>query len=122
MTPEQYKQARRLMKKHRIFFEGPVEPAKWPSAHRVIFSNIRALGERKYIDHEEVRKQRSPKGSFGADALDRAARITSIADKCLLERRNEAGWRLSLEPEILARFQNDIAWYVQLSHEINMLH
>lgn len=116
MTPEQYKEVRRLMKKHRIFFEGPVEPVKWPSVHRVIFSNIRALGERKYIDYEEARKERSPKGSFGADVLDRAARITSIADKCLLERRNEAGWRLCLEPEIFARFQNDIAWYVQTLH------
>ncbi len=62
MTPEQYKQARRLMKKHRIFFEGPVEPAKWPSAHRVIFSNIRALGERKYIDHEERENNGLQKG------------------------------------------------------------
>jgi len=110
MTPEQYEELRRLMKKHRIFFHGPVEPAKWPLAQRIIFSKIQELGQRRYIDHAEARKTRSPNDSWGADILDRAARITSIADKCLLERRNEAGWRLNLEPEMFARFANGIAW------------
>ena len=51
MVPEQYHELRRLMRNYKIFFDGPVEPAKWPIAHGIIFGNIRKLGPRRYDDY-----------------------------------------------------------------------
>jgi hypothetical protein len=39
-----------------------------------------------------------------------AKRLAHLADLCRRERRNEASWRMALEPEVFARLAIEIAW------------
>jgi len=105
---------RNLRDKYGIFFDGPAEPTSWPITHHVLFSDIQKLGRKTYSQYVELRKTRPPSEPAGSQVLPRVDRVRSIADRRLRERRNEAGWRLSLEHEILARFHGEITWYTSL--------
>ena len=111
MGRETSDESRLLLKKCSIFFEGPIEPTEWPNTHQSLFGAIQELGKYRYTAYEEVRKTRSTDQPWGSDILRRADRINSIAKRCYREKRNEAGWRLSLEPELFARFAVEVAWY-----------
>ena len=111
MTPEVYEELRRLMKNHRICFMGPVTQDQWPSAYRPLFANIQRLGQLLYEEYTRTRQDRAVYEPWGADVLERAARVVAKAERCRSERRNKAGWRLALEGEILNRFTVEVAWY-----------
>jgi len=119
MGPRTSDESRLLLNKYRISFDGPIEPSEWPSTQRVLFKDVQRLGRYTYSGYEDIRKQRSTDEPWGSGILRRADRVTSIAKKCLGERRNEAGWRLSLEPEIFARFTIEVAWYA-VSHSYSL--
>lgn len=104
-------ESRELLHKYNLCFDGLVEPSDWPAAHKTLFQDVQRLGAYKYSDYERTRKERSPHEPWGSDILKRADRVRSIARKCSKEAQNEAGWRLSLEAEIFARFTVEVAWY-----------
>ena len=110
MTPEQYRDLRRLNKKYRIFFDGPLTQDEWPPTHTELFRNVQSLGHKSYEEYKAERTQRSVFEPWGAQTTRRADRVVEIAKRLRSENRNEAGWRLELEPEILSRFTIEIAW------------
>ncbi|KAI9881087.1 MAG: hypothetical protein M1830_008245 [Pleopsidium flavum] len=111
MTPEQHRYIRRLAKKYRIFFKGPISPEEWPPLHKDTFSNIRKIGEQRYetfcasIDIQSTEKPWREKTRHRADWLARRAALLRR------ERRNEAGWRFGLENDVFGRFTIEVACY-----------
>ncbi|KAH7219627.1 hypothetical protein DER44DRAFT_847716 [Fusarium oxysporum] len=99
MPPNQREIQRQLMKKYNIIFDGPIDSItnpQWPSNCNTIFDHIRISAD----------FTRFP---WRHQAQQRAKRITKIAKRCLESRKNESGWRLALESEVMARFSVEIA-------------
>ena len=110
MTPDQLETLRKLCKEYRIIFNGRRSPSEWPSAHADLFTTIGDLGNTQYGKYAKSKETGSPDVPWRARTLDRANRVVEIAEKCRREKRNEAGWRFALEPEILSRFAVEVAW------------
>ena len=114
MAPERNDDFRRLAKKYRIFFDGPIPRNQWPGSHAELFGNIQLLGGKTYDGYKTDRAKRSLGEPWGAHTAQRAERIVGIAKRCRSENRNEAGWRIALEPEVFSRFTIEVAWYASL--------
>ncbi|KAG9508266.1 hypothetical protein J7337_001830 [Fusarium musae] len=87
MPPNKREIQRQLMEKYNIIFDGPIDSVanpQWPSNCDTIFDHIRRLGKTDYLEYQS-------------------------AKRCLKSRKNESGWRLALESEVLARFSVEIA-------------
>ena len=110
MTPEQYGNLKRLAKKYRIQFDGPLPPDQWPSSHADLFRNIQLLGQKKHNEYKADKINHSKNEPWRAQTARRAERVVAIAKRLRSENRNEAGWRLELEPEIFSRFTVEVAW------------
>ncbi|KAF4969181.1 hypothetical protein FSARC_3557 [Fusarium sarcochroum] len=87
MPPNQREVQRRLMKKYHIFFDGPIDS----------------------IEYRESITADSSRSPWRHQAQRRAKRIAEKAKLCIEGRRNESGWRLSLESDVMARFTVEIA-------------
>ena len=110
MTPDQLETLRQLCREYRITFNGRKSPREWPPAHYGSFTNIKTLGSSQYTGHAESKESRSKDEPWVARNLEQADRVVEIAEPCQRERRNEAGWRFALEPEIFSRFKFEAAW------------
>ncbi len=111
MTPEQSRELRRLAKAHRIFFvSNPSPPHSWPEGHRDTFLNIRKIGNFRFDQYGETVDILTNSKPWRNETKRRAARLSGLAAQCQRERRNEAGWRLLIEPEVFARFTVEVAW------------
>src|SRR5271155_4600993 len=110
MTPEQYEHFRILTKKYNIHFDGPVERRACPSSYQNLFLEVQKLGKVVFEEYCESSVIVSFKEPWKAKTRRRAERLAALANLCQQERRNEAGWRLVLEPEVMARFTIEVAW------------
>ena len=110
MTPEQYDNLCRHIKNNQIFFDGPIPQNEWPPSHRELFSNIQTLGQKSHCQYKTDTASRAVDEPWSAHIVRRAERLAEIAKRLRSENRNEAGWRLELEPEILSRFSIEVAW------------
>ena len=110
MTPEQYEQFRILTKKYNVHFDGPVDRRAWPLGYQNIFLDIQKLGTAVFEKYCEGSVIESFKKPWKANTRRRTERLTALANLCRRERRNEAGWRLVLDPEVMARFSIEVAW------------
>jgi len=110
MTPDQKEEYRTLMKEYRIHFDGPVGKDEWPASHRKKFDDIRNLGRTEFLQYRESIRADSEFYPWREQTKRRAERIAELAERCREGRKNEAGWRLSLESEILVRFTIEVAW------------
>jgi hypothetical protein len=110
MKPEQQEKLRLLTRKYNIHFEGPVERKAWPSSFENIFLDIQKLGIVVFDEYCESSVIDSLNKPWKASARRRAKRLVALADLCRRERRNEAGWRMVIEPEVMARFTVEVAW------------
>ncbi|EYB27190.1 hypothetical protein SNK05_010704 [Fusarium graminearum] len=102
---------RQLMNKYNIFFDGPIDSIanpQWPSTCNTIFDHIRQLGKTDYSQYRESISADFTRSPWRSQVQRRAKRITEKAKLCLGSRRNESGWRLSLESEVMARFSVEI--------------
>ncbi|EXL93514.1 hypothetical protein FOIG_13647 [Fusarium odoratissimum NRRL 54006] len=112
MPPNQREIQRQLMKKYNIIFDGPIDSITnphWPSNCNTIFDHIRRLGKTDYSEYRESISADFTRFPWRHQAQQRAKRITKIAKRCLESRKNESGWRLALELEVMARFSVEIA-------------
>lgn len=109
MTAQQKQEHRNLIKEYNINFDGPIDRALWPSAHFQTFSNIQKLGRTGFAEYRESVTIDSEDNPWREQTKRRAERIATLAKICREGRKNEAGWRLSLESEILARFTIEVA-------------
>ena len=113
MDQKKYKRLQDLARAHSIVFDtGPDSATNWPTSHKRLFGNIKQLGRQifeNYCQNEEDRLLDEP---WRDQTVRRAERLSHLAYRCHREGRNEAGWRLLLEPEIFARFSVEVAWYL----------
>ncbi|CZR61916.1 uncharacterized protein PAC_11813 [Phialocephala subalpina] len=80
-----------------------------PSTHRATFANIKKLGRLEFFEYRESITVDSEENPWREQTKRRAERIATLARICRDGRKNEAGWRMSLESEILARFTIEVA-------------
>lgn len=109
MTLDQLENVRKLCKKYKITFNSRRSSDEWPNAHALLFDDVRKLGDTKYSIYAKSKITSSSDEPWGAQAIDRADRVTAIAERCRRERQNEAGWRYALEHEIFSRFTVEVA-------------
>ncbi|EGU75170.1 hypothetical protein FOXB_14309 [Fusarium oxysporum f. sp. conglutinans Fo5176] len=112
MPPNQREIQRQLMKKYNIIFDGPIDSItspQWPGNCNTIFDHIRRLGRTDYSEYRESISADFTRFPWRHQVQQRAKRITKIAKRCLESRKNESGWRLALESEVMARFSVEIA-------------
>jgi hypothetical protein len=110
MVFNQKEQYRILIKKYNICFDGPVCQDEWPASHRRSFDSIRKLGRMELSQYRESISVDSELYPWREQTRRRAERVADLAALCRAGRRNEAGWRLLLESEILVRFTIEVAW------------
>ncbi|KNA96011.1 hypothetical protein FOXG_01368 [Fusarium oxysporum f. sp. lycopersici 4287] len=113
MPPNQREIQRQLMRKYNIIFDGPIDSItspQWPGNCNTIFDHIRRLGKTDYSDYRESISADFTRFTWRHQVQQRAKRITKIAKRCLESRKNESGWRLALESEVMTRFSVEIAW------------
>ncbi|KAF5263302.1 hypothetical protein FOXYS1_5951 [Fusarium oxysporum] len=112
MPPNQREIQRQLMRKYNIIFDGPIDSItspQWPGNCNTIFDHIRRLGKTDYSDYRESISADFTRFPWRHQVQQRAKRITKIAKRCLESRKNESGWRLALESEVMTRFSVEIA-------------
>jgi hypothetical protein len=110
MAAKQKEQHRHLIKKYKIHFDGQVDKEKWPRNHDQTFANIQNLGRTEFAQYHANITIDSEEKPWRGQTRRRAERITALARVCREGRKNEAGWRLTMESEILARFTVEVAW------------
>lgn len=110
MAVSQKEQYRILIKKYNICFDGPVTQDERPASHQKTFDSIRKLGRMELSQYRESISADSELHPWREQTRRRAERIADLAALCRAGRKNEAGWRLLLESEILVRFTIEVAW------------
>jgi hypothetical protein len=110
MNVKPKQQLHTLIKKYNIHFDGEIDEDKWPINHKVTFGNIKRLGETDLREYRDIVTIESDEKPWREQTRRRAERIAELANFCRDGRKNEAGWRMSLESEILARFTIEVAW------------
>lgn len=110
MTTKEKERRRRLTKRYNIQFRGFADEDEWPVAHKTSFQNIKKLGQTDFNLYRGAVTVDSDECPWREQTRSRAERIARLAKICLDGRKNEAGWRMSLESEVLARFTIEVAW------------
>ncbi|KNG85566.1 hypothetical protein ANOM_006655 [Aspergillus nomiae NRRL 13137] len=108
MAPAQYKARRDYAKELHIDFLGYAPPVQWPDAHRSLFEDIQKLGNQKYSSFSETVSNDSIEKPWRHQTKQRAARLVRRSTMSRNDRKNEAGWRFSIEPEVLYRFTVEV--------------
>lgn len=93
-----------LIKKLGISFHGPGY-GKTPREHQETFNHIRAIKNKKLEDYLKEITIENNEASRKQQTYVRAKEIADRAPSLVKQRRNEAGWRFSLEPFVFHRFQ-----------------
>lgn len=93
-----------------IKFLGPVQPSRWPETYTRLFSDVQKLGCREYDDFVESITIDSLGKPWRNSTKSRADRLASKAEMCFREDKDERGWRMSIEHEVLHRFTLEVAW------------
>ncbi|KAL4959128.1 uncharacterized protein BDV14DRAFT_17346 [Aspergillus stella-maris] len=91
-----------------VRFLGPVPPVDWPKAHHRLFEDIQKLGEQKHSTFSESISVDSIEKPWRRQTKQRAARLVARSRMSRSERKNEAGWRFTIEPEVLHRFTVEV--------------
>jgi len=110
MSPNRKAKDRIELNKHRIFFDGPVTKRRWPSPHLKTFENIQKLGRIQYDKYQEIVRADAEMHPWREQTKRRAMRIAKRASLCRKVRKNELGWRLTIESEVFMRFSVEVAW------------
>jgi hypothetical protein len=101
------------MKKLNIVFEGPtdaIDQARLPDNCKTVFRHVQLLGKTEFETYRETVEADMHQKPWKEQVRRRARRISELAKRCLQGRKNESGWRLALESEVMARFMVEVAW------------
>lgn len=109
MTSAGENNPRRLLHQHRVFLDHDEGES---ADHKMHIDNIKELG-RYNVNHYQspvsVEPHKRPWGQQET-MLKRVRAIAQKARRCALAEKNEMGWRLGLETEILSRFDIEVIW------------
>lgn len=98
-----------FLRQQRIFLDLHEREAP---GHEEIFDDIKALSSydlQSYKSGVTIESRQRP-WALTESMLRRARRVSDKARACNRARKNEAGWRLGLESEILSRFEIEVVW------------
>ena len=110
MTPTTLERISKLIAKYHIDFGGPVEQKSWPAPYAKMFDDVQRLGKKTFQDYSESSIIESLQMPWKETTKRHAERVVALAKRCRDESRNEAGWRMTLESEVMARFTIEVAW------------
>ncbi|PIG89931.1 hypothetical protein AARAC_003547 [Aspergillus arachidicola] len=108
MDQTEYRARWDYAKELNIRFLGPAPPRQWPDVHRRLFTDIQKLGDQKYSSFSETVSVDSIDKPWRRQTKQRAARLVKRSLMSREDRKNEAGWRFSIEPEVLHRFTVEV--------------
>lgn len=108
MADDRNNTLRRLAKNYGITFKLPLDD--WPAAHSSTFKVIELLGNEKFDSYGASLDNRSQDQPWTMQRKHRAEWLAKSASRLCGQQRNEAGWRLGLENDVLHRFSVEVAW------------
>ncbi|GFG15825.1 hypothetical protein IFM61392_09180 [Aspergillus lentulus] len=108
MDQAEYRARWDYAKELNIRFLGPAQSSQWPDAHRRLFEDIQKLGNQKHLRFNETVSVDSIDKPWRRQTKQRAARLVQQSQISRQDRKNEAGWRFSIEPEVLHRFTVEV--------------
>ena len=86
------------------------QPGNVPEEHRVKFRHIQWLGHQKFSEYCAQLSMLPTSGPWQHERKNVASIIFKRAAKCKDEKRNEDGWRESIEYRIFDRFDTEVIW------------
>lgn len=104
---------RRLMATYNISFVQPIETLEkelYPQNHSSTVSDIRQLGKTEFKKYHESIDTDSRERPWRREVRNRVQRVVESAQRCRDARKSEMSWRLTLEPDVLARFSVEVGW------------
>jgi len=101
----------RLAKQFDIAFDGLGSTKRWPDAHARHFKAIQAQGSQTYESYRDASRVTFNDQPWRSRTKQREEQVAAEARQLYSDKSNEMEWRLSLEPDILARFKHRITWW-----------
>jgi hypothetical protein len=101
---------RRLMKKYRVVFKSPSASDQWPFEHFNRFDSIRKIRFQRletFCPPIDILSEEKP---WKEKTRIQARWLAKRASHLFNQQRNEAGWRLGLENDVLRRLTVEVAW------------
>ena len=98
---------RRLLKRYRIVFKPPTD--QWPPKYGKTFQEIRKIRDQRF-DNFGTDNTMSSEQPWRTQIKSRAQWLAGRSARLLKQDRNEEGWRLALENDVLHRFRVEVAW------------
>ena len=86
------------------------EPGNVPVAHREIFEHIQILGRKEYHAYDVDPNPEHIYKPWKLFNKSKASALRQLAVECVQEKRNEAGWRATIEYRLFSRFEDEVAW------------
>lgn len=102
---------RQLLQKLGISFKS-FNTEALPIQHRETFNLIRSIRQRTLEDYSKNIASFQGNEPWRKQTQDRVKWIACRAANLISQRRNEAGWRSSLENDVFHRFRVEVAWLV----------
>lgn len=110
MSNDKLRELDRLAKHFDIAFDGPGSTERWPDVHARHFKAIQAQGLQTYESYRNASRVTFNDQPWRSWTKQRAEQVAAEARQLHYDKSNEMEWRLSLEPDILARFKHRITW------------
>ena len=99
-----------LIRSNRIFFRRSIHSVREQCPYEETFNDIATLGSYSFDSYRVNITPRLKEEPWRKQTASRAEWLSKRATELSKQRRNEAGWRLDLEPHVLLRFQTEVAW------------
>ncbi|PGH26779.1 hypothetical protein AJ80_01544 [Polytolypa hystricis UAMH7299] len=109
MDAEEYSSRLELARQYNIHFLGPVQADRWPRTQGRLFRDVQSLGEKKYAGFCQSASIDSIDKPWRGQTKHRAQQLAANCERRFKEYRNEAGWRLHIEPDVFYRFTVEVA-------------
>ena len=107
-------QLQALAREYNIFFRDPKPTTEWPSRYNELFGNVHKLGQADIRSYEDTVISESWARPWRSSMSLRARRLAKVSGRLAKTAANEATWRSHLEPEVFARFNAEVQWYVEM--------
>ena len=110
MSKERLRELDRLAKQFDISFDGPGSTKPWPDVHARHFKAVQAQGSQTHESYRDESRVTFCDQPWRSRTRQRAEQLAAEARQLYHDKCNEMEWRLSLEPDILARFKRRVNW------------
>ena len=100
MVPDVYSKCEKLARKYRISFDPERPQSQWPTELRHIAASVERVAGITTENYKAIIQSHDHSSEpWKTDNLRRALRLSTLAERCKRERRNEAGCRFIWSPK-----------------------